>query len=261
MSFQYFKNADRNDRHSLKITPAKSRLKKISFRHEILLRGKSIFLELKSQEGLVTLLQGKVEVLFKRKKYILGPRSNVFSGPSHSFYCGENATVRLKALLKSELIISCAPRRQTHPSFHIPPQKVRKRRVGTGTYSRNVHDILREDIPGDRLLAGETFNKPGKWSSFPPHKHDKNRLPYESKLEELYFFKVNPENKFGIIRLYGMHKGKAYDEAVVIHNNDCIIIPFGYHPVCAAPDTEIYYYWVLAGEKRKLRCSEDTNYL
>jgi len=233
----------------------------LQFKHLSLKRGQTFLFNIYNQECLITLLQGLIEITHHEEKYVLGPRRSVFTGASHSFYCIGRGDVIIRAVTMSEIIIAALPSKKRQLSRLIKPRDIRKRKVGKGDYFRIVHDIVKEEDPGGCLLAGETFNRPGKWSSFPPHKHDRDRLPYESKLEEVYFFKVNPANRFGMIRLYGVFHGKYHDEAFVIQNNDCVIIPFGYHPVCAAPATQLYYFWVLAGGKRKLRCSVDGNYL
>ena len=115
--------------------------------------------------------------------------------------------------------------------------------------------MMYQNVDAKYLIMGETINPKGNWSSYPPHKHDTDNLPYESKLEEIYFFKVNPEKGFGFQRIYS----ENFDKVFVIKNNTIITIPFGYHPVVAIPSCEIYYMWVLAGKKRILKSTEDPN--
>jgi 5-deoxy-glucuronate isomerase len=109
------------------------------------------------------------------------------------------------------------------------------------------------DIP-QNLIVGETINPPGNWSSSPPHKHDVDDLPMESKLEEVYFYKLKPQQGFGLQRIYS--DDGDLDEAYVIRDGDTVAFPRGYHPVVAAPGYQLYYLWVLAGEKR-IMCPND----
>ena len=109
-----------------------------------------------------------------------------------------------------------------------------------------VYNIVDDRCDAEYLLVGETLNPPGNWSSSPPHKHEYNNLPEESDHEEIYFFKVDPEQGFGIQRLYT--DDRELDEACVVENNDAVIISKGYHPVVAAPGYSLYYLWVLAGK-------------
>ena len=105
----------------------------------------------------------------------------------------------------------------------------------------------------------KTISPPGNWSSFPPHKHGVENPPEETKLEEVYFFKIQPEEGFGMQRLYTDPDldDEGFDEALVLKNNTVTIMPRGYHPVCAAPGYSVYYLWILAGKNRKLIPKED----
>ena len=67
-------------------------------------------------------------------------------------------------------------------------------------------------------------------------------------MDEVYFFKIYPENGFGLQRVYSFDK--ELDEALVIENNTTVLIPKGYHPVVATPGYKLYYLWILVGEKR-----------
>src|SRR5207249_1397138 len=72
----------------------------------------------------------------------------------------------------------------------VRSEDVRVNARGRGNYARDVHDIFVTDPHARRLMVGETFNPPGNWSSYPPHKHDgKNGEPI---LEEIYYYRVDP---------------------------------------------------------------------
>ena len=133
---------------------------------------------------------------------------------------------------------------------------MRLRKAGKDNFKRDVYDIVDERIKAEHIVVGETINEKGNWSSYPPHKHDRDNLPLESKQEELYFFKLEPPDGFGVIRLYN----KKSDKIFTIKNNDVIAIPRGYHPVGVIPGYRIYYLWILAGKKRILKPSDDPKY-
>ncbi len=103
------------------------------------------------------------------------------------------------------------------------------------------------------------LHRRGHWSSFPPHKHDRDDGPDEVSLEELYFFKIDPSHGFGLQWIYG-RAGDAradVDTAFAVRENDLAIIPYGYHPVAAPPGYQVYYLWFLAGRTRHLRPKDD----
>ena len=99
------------------------------------------------------------------------------------------------------------------------------------------------------------MNRPGQWSSYPPHKHDTEIPGVETRLEEIYFYKVNPKQGFGYQRIYT--GDRALDLAVTVENDDLVMIPKGYHPVAAAPGYSVYYLWALAGPERRMTPHDD----
>jgi len=123
---------------------------------------------------------------------------------------------------------------------------------GKATFSRQVHDIFVKDPHGKRLMVGETFNPAGNWSSFPPHKHD--GLNGEPRLEEVYHYRVSPEQGFGLQMMY-TNGGEETVHQVV--DGDAVLLPYGYHPVTSPPGYQLYYLWAMAGDERKLALYED----
>jgi 5-deoxy-glucuronate isomerase len=110
-----------------------------------------------------------------------------------------------------------------------------------------------DSVPAQRLLIGETYNPPGLWSSYPPHKHDVQQPPQETKLEEVYHFRLNPPQGFGLQRVYG----DGFDECYTAQDRDTVVITKGYHPVVGAPGYQLYYLWILAGEERTMHPRDD----
>ena len=102
------------------------------------------------------------------------------------------------------------------------------------------------------LIVGETFNEPGQWSSFPPHKHD--GADGEPELEEVYYFRFDDPNGFGF---QGLYEANGEEHAVFLRHGTIVGIPRGYHPVCAAPGYRLYYLWALVGRDRQLAMYED----
>ena len=129
---------------------------------------------------------------------------------------------------------------------------------GQLNWQRDVNDIITTKFEGkvDKIVLGETYGCPGQWSSYPSHKHDTDNLPYEVNMEEIYHFRVNPSQGFGIQVMY--NDDFSLNESYMVRNGDSIAIKEGYHPVAAAPGYSIYYLWVMAGKSgRKLTPSDD----
>jgi 5-deoxy-glucuronate isomerase len=179
-------------------------------------------------ETVVVVLSGVIDVEADGKSLgSAGGRSSVFEGPGHAIYAPPGIALRLTATTSAQLAIATAPAGQGAPS---------KARI-----------IGPEDAAG-RLLLGETINPPGNWSSYPPHKHDREAPPDEVRLEEVYLFKVDPPEGFGVQVRYD----DAGTEAFTVRDGDVAVIRSGYHPVVAAPGYSLYYLWVMAGEGRQM---------
>ena len=97
-----------------------------------------------------------------------------------------------------------------------------------------------------RLLVSELFTVgAGGWSGFPPHKHDTDRLPLETRHDETYNFRFRPGHGFGM-QLVQREDGKVGD-AYHIVDGSTVVLDKGYHPCVAAPGYEMYYFTILGG--------------
>ena len=113
---------------------------------------------------------------------------------------------------------------------------------------RKIKHILGTKYRGrvGRLLVSELFTVgAGGWSGFPPHKHDTDRLPDETRHDETYNFRFRPHHGFGL-QLVQREDG-AIGEAYHIVNGSTVILDKGYHPCVAAPGYEMYYFTILGG--------------
>ncbi len=184
----------------------------------------------------------------------IGQRSDVFDGPPSCVYVPPGQAFRVRGRGEAEIAVCLAQTCDGREAALIEPDAVGIRHVGEGSFRRDIHDIATMDgAVTHRLLVGETYNPPGLWSSYPPHKHDVHEPPAESRLEEVYHFRVKPPQGFGVQRVYG----EGFDEAYAVQDRDTVTIPKGYHPVVAAPGYQLYYLWMLAGDERIMHPRED----
>jgi 5-deoxy-glucuronate isomerase len=179
-------------------------------------------------------------------------RRGVFEEPATALYLPPGVELTVTANAPLEAIIVSAPAEAGGPPVLLESHQVRVNQRGAGDYQREVHDLFVHDEVARRLLVGETFNPAGKWSSYPPHKHDGR--DGEARLEEVYHYRVDPPQGFGLQSLY-----TADGESVthMVHDGDAVVIPYGYHPICAPPGYRLYYLWALAGERRALAVHDD----
>ncbi len=97
-----------------------------------------------------------------------------------------------------------------------------------------------------RLLVSELYTVgAGGWSGFPSHKHDTDRLPDETRHDETYNFRFKPNYGSGLQML--QREDNEPGEAYHIMDSSTILLDKGYHPCCALPGYEMYYFTILAG--------------
>ncbi len=183
----------------------------------------------------------------------VGGRAEVFSGPPVMLYIPPQSTYEITAASEAiDVGIFTAPSKAAAPPALLDGSAVVARQVGRGNWQRTVYSALAENVPAERLLAGETLNPPGNWSSYPPHKHDRRNPPQEAVLEEIYFFRVKPAQGYGFIWTYSAPGDpEGFSTVFVVEDGDTVLLPRGYHPVVAAPGYQLHYTWVLAGEERR----------
>ncbi len=187
-------------------------------------------------------------------------RESTFTQPATALYLppGSTLTVEAQSPLEAALIATPVPEPKgvSREPLLVEPGDVEVLQRGRGPFEREIHNILLRDDHCQRLLVGETFNPPGKWSSFPPHKHDgRNGEPY---LEEVYHYRLDPPQGFGLQVLYTADGQEATHR---VKHNDAVLLPYGYHPVAAAPGYRLCYLWVLSGEQRELALYEDPEHV
>jgi 5-deoxy-glucuronate isomerase len=210
-------------------------------------------------EVVVVLLGGLANVTVGEMGFLsIGGRAHVFAGRATTVHIPPGHKFKVEAVGALEAVIAKCPSDLAAEPRLVGPEKVKVSTRGTDAYERQVHDIIDASFPSKRLLVGETFNAPGKWSSYPPHKHDTMNPPEETRMEEVYFFKVSPPQGFGFQRVYSAER--KFDETYVVKDNTCVKLPFGYHPVAAAPGYQLYYLWILAGEPRNYVLYDDPDH-
>lgn len=208
------------------------------------------------REVVLDVLSGRcaVEVTgdtFGRAHYpTVGGRADVFSGKPSMVYVPRGSTYVVTALTPVlDVAVASAPsRRDTQPGHVVGGIESQ---AGVANWARTICTPIHDSFDADRLLVGETYNLPGNWSGFPPHKHD-TPGPGEIAAEEVYFFQIKPTQGFGYQRIYtAPGAAEPISELYLIENDDTVVIPRGYHPVAAAAGYQLLYLWAIAGERRQ----------
>jgi 5-deoxy-glucuronate isomerase len=219
-----------------------------------LARGETEQYSAPGEESILVMQSGAGSVAVAGEAFTIS-RTDVFEQRASAVYlpAGEIATVSAAADLEA-ILVSTPAEPGRRPAL-VGPADVVVHARGRGAYAREVHDIFVTDNHAQRLMVGETFNPAGHWSSFPPHKHDGR--DGEPVLEEVYYFRIAPSQGFGQQMLYTSDGESA---AHIVRDGDAVLLPYGYHPVAAAPGYRMYYLWAMAGSQRRLALHEDPDH-
>jgi 5-deoxy-glucuronate isomerase len=186
----------------------------------------------------------------------LGGRPSPFSGRPDAAYLPPNTAFELEGV--GEVALCTAPAEQGVEPRVLPGNEIEVELRGHGAQERTVTPILMADRAAESLLVCEVLTPPGHWSSYPPHKHDRDAPPEESLLEETYYHRIEPAQGFALQRVY-TGDGEL-DESIVVRDRDVVLVPRGYHTVSAPPGYADYYLNVMAGPVRSWAIANDPDH-
>jgi 5-deoxy-glucuronate isomerase len=209
------------------------------------------------RELCVVVIEGSAHVLSEHGDWHdLGGRPDPFSGMPDAAYLPPRTNLSLQGGRGgAELGLCFAPAASGAAARVLPGADVDVEVRGYGAQERRIHPILMGDREADSLLVCEVLTPEGHWSSYPPHKHDRDALPEESLLEETYYHRISPAHGFALQRVYTADGG--LDETVTVRDGDTVLVPRGYHTVSAPPGYELYYLNVMAGPTRAWAVAND----
>jgi 5-deoxy-glucuronate isomerase len=207
--------------------------------------------QIAAEETILVLQEGKGTFATPDGTWTLA-RKNVFDERASAVYLPPGVTLTVTAETPIEAILVSTPAPAGGHAAATMPDKVEVNARGKGNYSREVHNVFVTDAHAKRLMVGETFNPPGNWSSYPPHKHDGK--DGEPVLEEVYYYRISPPQGFGQQLMY-TNDGECTTHTV--RDGDAVLLPYGYHPVSSPPGYKLYYLWAMAGVERRLALHED----
>jgi 5-deoxy-glucuronate isomerase len=202
----------------------------------------------------LVLLGGRADVRSDKGEWTdVGERESPFDGLPHAIYLPPGTSFSVEG--PAEVALCWAPAAEGVEARLIEPADVAVSTRGSGAMEREIHNILMEDAPAESLLVTEVLTPDGHWSSYPPHKHDRDAPPDETFLEETYYHRIRPDHGFGLQRVYTADG--SLDETVAFRDGDVVLVPRGYHTVSAPPGYELYYLNVMAGPRREWRMQND----
>ncbi|WP_138754158.1 5-deoxy-glucuronate isomerase [Paenibacillus sinopodophylli] len=244
----------------LSVTPASAGWEYVGFEVAKLEAGQILKRDTGELEYCLVLLSGIADVATKELSLAnVGERMSVFEKkPPYAVYVPNGDSFEVTATTSVELAICSAPGKGSFKARLIAPSASAQETRGYGNLERQIYNILPESEPADSLLVVEVITPEGHWSSYPPHKHDRDAMPEESLLEETYYYHVQPEQGFAVQRVYT--DDRSLDETLIVKDGETVLVPEGYHPVSAPPGYEVYYLNVMAGPTRAWKFTNDSDH-
>lgn len=244
-------------RDIVSVTPESAGWHHVGFAAHRLQAGSRIDFDTGARELCIVVLAGTVSVDTGGQHWRqIGGRESVFEDRSpYALYVPGGQVVGISADTDAEVALCSAPAKTARAPRLIEPAAMRRSVRGSGTNTRYVCDILPQTEEADGLLVVEVLTPAGHSSSYPPHKHDRDNIPYESSLEETYYHRLNPSQGFAFQRVYT--DDRTLDLSMAVENHDVVMVPRGYHPVVVPHGYDSYYLNVMAGAKREWHFKND----
>lgn len=247
MSLLVRPHAPASDGTLLDITPESAGWTYVGFRVVGLAAGARYNHVEDGREACLVILTGTVSVMAGGEHFeAIGDRTTVFDGAATSVYVPAGHRYTIEAASDAEIAICTAPGTGAGAVRLIRSDAVEVR--GQGTNTRHVRNILSDADAAESLLVVEVITPGGHWSSYPPHKHDRDAYPDETFLEETYYHRLSPPQGFAFQRVYTDERD--IDETMAVEDGDVVMVPRGYHPVGAPHGYDLYYLNVMAGPRR-----------
>jgi 5-deoxy-glucuronate isomerase len=222
-------------------------------------KGQQETLDTGEQETALIILGGHCDVKGDTWEWPgIGKRRNVFGGAAYSAFISRWQKLTVTALEKVTLAVIQSPTDRDGEPVLVKPEDVIIKTLGKPGWRRDAHFIIDERITAQHLYIGECYIHPGNWASYPPHRHEKDDMPAEGFLEEIYYYEFNMEQGFGIQKVYT--DDRTIDEIYTVRTGDIVEIPRGYHPLANAPGYYCYYLWIMAGKNRGFFMRTDSDH-
>jgi 5-deoxy-glucuronate isomerase len=243
----------------VKVTPESAGWDYVGFEVFRLAEGKTVERQSGEEEVCLVLLSGLCNVSTEGEEWRdIGGRESVFDGAPCALYLPPGTAYRVEAVTGLELAVTSSPAEQGAAAYLILPEDIEVEVRGSGNMEREIRPILMEDRPAERLLVVEVVTPNGHWSSYPPHKHDREDRPRETYLEETYYHRFRREGGFAFQRVYTVDR--SLDETLTFHDGDVVLVPRGYHAVSTPPGYDLYYLNVMGGPVREWKIKNDPDY-
>ena len=237
----------------LDVTPESAGWRYVGF--EVLALSSAAERDTGERELCVVVVQGTAHVRSEHGEWRdLGGRADPWAGAPDAAYLPPGTHVTIEG--DAEVALCWAPAPNGGAAARVLPGSAIEVEIrGHGVQERTVLPILMAGEEAESLLVVEVRTPGGHWSSYPPHKHDRDDPPRETFLEETYYHRLARPEGFAMQRVYT--DDGSLDDTLVVRDGDIVLVPRGYHTVSAPPGYALYYLNVMAGPARAWAIAND----
>ena len=138
----------------------------------------------REREVCIVVVCGTVTVNSEHGEYnALGGRPDPWSGPPDAAYLPPGTPLALASPDEAGVALCWGPAPGGGARARVlAGDEIEVETRGYGSQERTIHPILMADREADSLLVCEVLTPGGNWSSYPPHKHDRDDPPGETFL-------------------------------------------------------------------------------
>lgn len=196
-------------------------------------KGESFSVNDDKNETAVLLTQGYITFEWEGKKEE-GKRADPFEKKPYALHVCKNTPVKITALDDSEVIVQQTNNEKTFDPQFYNPENCLYQEFGKDQWNGAGHRVVStmfdpDNAPYSNMVLGEVFNKPGCWSSYPPHYHPQ---------PEVYYYRFDKPSGFGAC-FNGDDVYKSTDTSFcTIRNGQC-------HQQVVGPGYTMYYVWMI----------------
>lgn len=184
-------------------------------------------------ETAVLLVSGEVRFIWNGKEET-GSRQSPFEMKPYCLHASKNTEFFVEGLKDSEIVIQQTNNEKEFEAVFYKPEDCLYQEFGKGQWDGTGHRVVStmfdiDNAPYSNMVMGEVFNKPGRWSSYPPHHHPQ---------PEVYYYRFDKPQGFGAC-FNGDEVYKSVDSSYcTIHNGQD-------HEQVVAPCYTMYYVWMI----------------
>ena len=217
------------------VVPGRTAARHLHYGRVILDAAERLSIETADRETGLVCLKGSATIATEGQTFTMTPFD--------ALYVPRDADVHITSGADGcDLAELAAPVSRRHPVQYVSYKAVQADsglhfKAGSEAATRELNILIGKNVQAGRIMAGITFSAPGNWTSWPPHEH-------AAMLEEAYLYVNMPPPSFGIQLVYT--DTTTPELAVVVRENDCVLMPEGYHPNVAAPGGAINFLWMMA---------------